>query len=108
MNLSSLLDKVRLALTGEPARFIGYGSALVVVGVVAVANALGISRFGANLDLGSALVGTTAAIGTVTTLVESIRHFVYSPNTVTDLLTEASTDVPAETEPATDAAGPTL
>lgn len=82
MNISDILDKVRDALAGEPARFIGYGSALVVVGVVAAANALGITRFGEGISLTDALVGTTAAIATLAALVEAIRNAVYSPKTV--------------------------
>lgn len=88
--VSSLLDKVQTLLTGEAARFIGYGSALVIVGVVAVSNALGFTRFGADISLGDALIGATSAITFVITTVESIRHFVFSLNTVTTIKAEAT------------------
>lgn len=83
-DLSAILDKVRDALSGEPVRFIAYGSALVVVGVVALANSLGITRFGADLSLTDALVGSTAAVATLGALVEAIRKAVYSPATVAE------------------------
>lgn len=90
MNINDLLDKARAALSGEPARFIGYGSAIVVVGVVAVANQLGITRFGSNLSLTDALVGSTAAIATLTGLVEAVRRAVYSPASVQVIATNAA------------------
>lgn len=93
MNLRSILDKASTLLQGEPARAIGYGSALVVVGVIYVANALGYTRFGANMDIPTALGLTTGAILTVGAVIESIRKFVYSPATVADLLSEVGADV---------------
>ena len=89
MNITSILDKVRNALNGEPVRFIAYGSAIVVVAVVAVANAAGITRFGSDLSLGDALIGSTAAIATLSGLVEAVRRAVYSPNSVNDLVNDA-------------------
>lgn len=92
MTPSDLLDKADAALKGEPARFIGYGSALVIVGVVAAANALGYTRI-APIDLPTALAAATAAILTVTGVIESIRKFVYSPATVQAIIDENGPDL---------------
>jgi hypothetical protein len=81
-----LVDAADRLLQGEPARFIGYGAALVIVGVVAVANQVGVTRFGENVDLGTSLGLATAAIVTVTGVIESIRKFVFSPATVADIV----------------------
>lgn len=75
-SINGIADAATEALQGEPARFIGYGAAIVVVGVVAVSNYLGIARFGTNISLVDALVLTTAGVTTVTGIVESIRKFV--------------------------------
>jgi hypothetical protein len=92
----SILDSARTLLTGEPARFIGYGAAVVIVGVIAISNALGFTRFGENISLSDALIGATAAIATLGGIIETIRRFVYSQNTV-----EAIAAVAAETGDAT-------
>jgi hypothetical protein len=89
---TDILDKVKNALTGETARFIGYGAAIVLVGLVAVLNALGVTRFGEGLSLTDALIGTTAAVTTVAGLVESIRHYVFSANTVNAIVEEQDGD----------------
>lgn len=87
---SDIIDKADGLLKGEPARAIGYGSALVIVGVVAVANQLGITRFGGNIDLVTAVGLASAAIVTVTGVIESIRRFVFAPATVTAILAEGA------------------
>lgn len=74
--LSAILARADAALKGEPARFIGYGAAIVIVGVVAVANALGITRFGANIDLADALILAGLATSTIIGVIETIRRFV--------------------------------
>lgn len=79
MNISDILDKVRDLLTGEPARAIGYGGAAVVY---LVAKALGSIP---DVSPEEALVQVTAAIALVASFVETIRRFVYSPNTVARL-----------------------
>jgi hypothetical protein len=86
----SLFDSVRTLLTGEAARFIGYGSAVVMVGFIAVANALGITRFGEGMSLTDALILTTAAITFVVGVIESIRKFVYSFNSVAAIAANAA------------------
>lgn len=103
--IAALLDQARVLLQGEPARLIGYGAAVVVVLVVAIANALGFTRFGANIDLGTALGLTTLAIGSLVGLIETIRRYVYSPNTVQRIAEQsAATGVPVvPPPPATDA-----
>lgn len=74
--VQGLLDRAEAVLQGEPARFIGYGAAIVIVGVVGVSNALGVTRFGADISLTDALVDAGAASTFVITAIESIRHFV--------------------------------
>lgn len=99
--LRSLLDSADTLLTGEPARAIGYGAAIVVVGVVAISNALGYSRFGSGLDLTTAVGLTTTAVATVVGLVESIRHYVFSSNTVARMNLAASSQEAGTIDPAT-------
>lgn len=92
MTVNSILDKARgLLLQREPARAIGYGAALVIVGVVAVSNALGFSRFGENISLEGALVAAGTATTTVVSIVEFIRKLVYSPATVAEVVTNPPT-----------------
>lgn len=76
MNITALLDKVTDVLSGEPARAIGYGGAAIIY---VVAKALGQIP---DVSPEDALVQAGAAIAVVASLVESIRHFVYSPATV--------------------------
>lgn len=80
--LQSFLDSVDALLQGEPLRAIGYGAALVVVIVVAVANALGHPIFGPNISIPDAITATTAAAAVLVGIVEGARRFVYSPATV--------------------------
>ena len=78
-----LLDEAETLLTQkEPARAIGYGSAAVIVVVVAIANALGFTKFGTNIDFGTALGLAGTGIVALTGIVEGIRHYVYAPQTV--------------------------
>lgn len=98
--IASLLDAARRLLTGEPARLIGYGAAVVIVLVVAVANSLGFTQFGSNLSLESAVGLTTTALAVLVGLIETIRHYVYSPNTVQVIAAQsAATGVPVVPPP---------
>jgi hypothetical protein len=91
--LKTYLDKAEDLLTQrEPARAIGYGAAIVIVGVSLVSNALGFTRIPA-IDLPTAVGDATIAIATVVGLVESIRRFVYSPATVDTIVTEVVDDL---------------
>jgi hypothetical protein len=88
MTLNDLAAKAEALLTEkEPARAIGYGAALVILGVSLVSNALGFTRIPA-LDLPTAVGDATLAIGTVVGIVEGIRRFVYSPATVNAIVVE--------------------
>lgn len=91
-DVEGALDVVEHALLGEPARFIGYGAAVVIVLVVALANQLGFTRFGANIDLVTALGLAGGAIAAIVGVIESIRKFVFSPNTVEAILNETDGD----------------
>jgi len=91
--IDRILAKADDLLKGEVARAIGYGAALVVVLVVAISNAVGFTRFGDNIDITTALVGVGAAITMLVTLIESIRRYVFSANTVAAIQADPSTDV---------------
>jgi hypothetical protein len=86
----AILDKADALLQGEPARAIGYGAALVIVGASLASNALGFTRIPA-VDLPTAVGLAATAIVTVTGVIESIRKFVYSPATVADIVAEGDT-----------------
>lgn len=76
----ALLDKLQGVLEGEPARFIGYGAGLIVY---AVARAFDVIP---DVPLDVALAETAFYVTIVAAVVESIRHFVYSPASAKDLL----------------------
>ena len=80
MNLKAILAALQGLLTGEPARVIGYAAGLIVYLV---------ARFTAlpDIPVDQAMAGTAAYVVIVGTVVESIRHFVYSPGTVADIQT---------------------
>lgn len=91
LDLRGLLDKAEDLLTQrEPARAIGYGAALVIVGVSLASNALGFTRI-PDIDLPTALGLATAGIGTVVAAVEGIRKFVFAPATVDSIIAEGDT-----------------
>lgn len=79
MNISlvtRILDTARDLLKGEPARAIGYGAAAAIYLV-----ALAFDRV-PDMTPEDALTAATAAIITITGVIETIRRFVYSVNTV--------------------------
>lgn len=88
----AILDAADNLLSGEPARAIGYGAALVVVGVSLVSNALGYTRI-PEVSLDAALVAATLAITTLVTVIEGIRRSVYSPNTVDAIVSDVVDDL---------------
>lgn len=92
MTLRDLLDKVDSLLSGEPARAIGYGAALVIVGVSLASNALGFTRI-PEVSLEGALAAAAIATTTVVTVIEGIRRSVYSPNSVDTIVAEVVDDL---------------
>lgn len=82
----ALARRIEAALTGEPARFIFYGAAIVVWAVLGIANAAGITQLGPRVDLTDALTQATLAGAFVT---ELIRRYVYSPNTVNEIAVDS-------------------
>jgi hypothetical protein len=87
--VTTFLDKVDLLLKGEPARAIGYGAAAVIFIVVQLLNARGISLF-PGITFEQAVIDSFAALAVLVSIIESIRHFVYSPQTyIEDLSDEA-------------------
>lgn len=94
--LSALLlwirDTTERLLQGEPLRAIVYGAAVVIWLVVGIANALGITRFGATISLTDAMTQATVAAAVIT---EIARRYVWSPASVQQLLIERRTAPPA-------------
>jgi len=82
VNINNVLDKVEDIINGEPARVIGYGGAVIIY---LVAKAV---RFIPDQTPEMALTQAGSALLFVGTLVESIRHSVYSPNTVAAIVSE--------------------
>lgn len=76
MSISSILDKARFLLAGEPARAIGYGAAAVIYLVAMAFDVI------PDVTPEVALASAAAAIVTIGGVIESIRHFVFSANTV--------------------------
>lgn len=83
--LKALLDKAEELLQGEPARAIGYGAAVVIY---LVARAVGAIE---DVSLDQSLVLAAGYVATVASVIESIRHFVYSPATVAAIVDEQDT-----------------
>lgn len=103
-SITELANKVTNLLSGEPARFIFYGAAIVIWAVLGIANALGFTRLGPTIDLNDALTQATLAGALIT---ELIRRYVYSPNSVNAAAVDAyvrgiadgARDVPVQVEP---------
>lgn len=85
-----VLDKLRELLTTEPARLIGYGFALTIYLILRLLESHGFLAFpDATFEQVVTLVFTTMA--SLVIIVESIRRFVYSPQTyIEDLSDEAA------------------
>lgn len=83
MTINGLTAKVRHLLTGEPLRAINYGAVVVVYLVVNLLQATGHIRVAP--DFNAIVVAVGAAVAAVT---EAARRFVYSPNTVDDIVNE--------------------
>lgn len=75
----AILDKADQLLTTEPARMIGYGAAIVVYLVARLLTETHVLNLPLTFD--QSLTSAVAALATVVILVESIRRFVYSPQT---------------------------
>ena len=85
--VSAILAKVSQLLQTEPARAIGYGAAVVVYLVARVLSDRGYVQF--NLSFEDSIIAAAAALTLVAGVVESIRRFVYSPQTyIEDLADE--------------------
>lgn len=89
-NLIAFIQKIGLQvqtlLTGEPARFIFYGAAFVIWAVVGLANHFGFTQLGPTISLTDSLLQATVAGGV---LVEVIRRYVFSQNSVVTIATNA-------------------
>ena len=78
--LNAVLDKAAALLEGETARAIGYGGGAVVFIVAKYVKAI------PDVPLDAALLQAGIAVALVASLIEPIRHFVYSPATVAKLI----------------------
>lgn len=76
MTFTDVLDRAYSILRGEPARIIGYGAAVAIYLIAKLSGNI------ADQTPEQALVSATAGITTVVTVIESIRHLVYSKPTV--------------------------
>lgn len=79
--LRALLDKVEGVLSGEPARAIGYGAAVVIYLVAKASGKI------ADQSFDQAIISAGAGIGVVVGVIETIRRYVYSPATVDAMTT---------------------
>jgi hypothetical protein len=90
---TDILDKADSILHGEPARIIGYGAAVLIYLVAKASGNI------ADQTPEQALVSAGAGIVSVVSVIETIRHFVYSKPTVEVLVENAAdtgdTEVPA-------------
>lgn len=86
--ITAILDKTSNLLKAEPARAIGYGAAVVLYLVVRVLNAKGYVQFG-QLTFEESIVATLAAMTVISGVVESIRRFVFSPQTYIEDLADS-------------------
>lgn len=82
----AILDKVDQLLTTEPARVIGYGAAFIVYAASAFLASKGI--IDVKLTFEQSVGAAFGAVGTLIILVESIRRFVYSPQTYIENLSD--------------------
>jgi hypothetical protein len=86
--VTAFLDKVKKLLTSEPARLIGYGSAIVIYLVANFLASKGI--IDVKLSFEDSIVTALAAMSVLVGIVEAIRRAVYSPLTyIEDLADEA-------------------
>jgi hypothetical protein len=74
MNFSDLLNKAESVLSGEPARVIGYGGAVIIYLVAKASGQI------ADQTPEQALLSAGEAITMIVTVIESIRHFVTPAN----------------------------
>lgn len=85
LTVAGVLDTARNLLKGEPARAIGYGAAAIIYLVALALDAI------PDMPPEDALIAATAAIATISSVIETIRHFVYSPATVASIVTTPPT-----------------
>lgn len=87
-SVGAILTKVSALLQSEPARLIGYGSAVVIYLVVNYLASKGIGVF-VPMTVEESITASVAALAILVGIVESIRKFVYSPLTyIEDLADE--------------------
>lgn len=76
ISVSSLLDRARDLLAGEPARAIGYTAGSIVYFVARASGAID------DIPLQDALLLTAGYVTSIAGVIESIRHFVSPANAV--------------------------
>jgi hypothetical protein len=100
MTPTDILDKADSILRGEPARIIGYGAAVVIYLVAKASGHI------ADQTPEQALVSGVAGVASLVSVIETIRHFVYSKPTVEVIAENAAEtgDPSVPPPPATDVA----
>lgn len=78
----ALTVRIEDILNGEPARAIGYGGAAIIYLVAKASGRI------PDVTPEEALAQAGAAAVVVASFVESIRHFVYSPNSVIEIASD--------------------
>lgn len=78
--ITDVLDKVQSVLQGEPLRAIGYGAGVVIYFVARASGKI------ADVPLDQAIVQASGALALLVSVVETARRFVYSPNTVAQII----------------------
>lgn len=85
--MSKVAEFLSNFLTGEPARAIGYGGGVILYFVAKASGSI------ADVSLDEALIQAASFIAIVAAFVESIRHYVYSENTVDAIIEEVYEEV---------------
>jgi hypothetical protein len=82
LKVRGFLARLGDALSGEPARVIGYGAALIVYFIANMSGRI------PDVSFDEAVIRTTAALAIVSAVIESIRKVTYSKNAVGQIIDE--------------------
>lgn len=83
--LQGLSDAIEKLLQGETARVIGYGAGVVIYIVAKLFGAI------PDVPFDQAVIQAGTAAGVLVAIIESIRHYVFSPATVASIVTTPPT-----------------
>lgn len=91
--MAGLLDKARALLQGEPLRLIGYGAGFVIYFVSWASGSID------DIPFETAVTLAIAGAGTLATIIETARRFVYSPASVAQITAQVATAPPTAAGP---------